>query len=80
MYSRRTVGNLTYNAAEGAYRAGLISDRDWRAFVLAWTWCGMRWGGQAGIKQERCYQRLGGEGLERRRARAKRLADAYFGS
>lgn len=78
--TREWIGNLTYEQAEWHYHAGLIGERDWRAYVLAWTWCGVRWGGTAGLRQERFHGRLGYDALERRRARARKLANAYFGA
>jgi hypothetical protein len=75
--TRHQFDTYTYNQALDAYHSGAWTDHDWRAYLLAWTWSNMRFGGAAGIRQERCFTALGYDGLLRRRARAARLADQF---
>lgn len=51
--------------------------REWHAYVLAWTWCAPRFGGDANRRQERCFDRLGFDELLRRRERARKLAERF---
>lgn len=46
-----------------------------RAYILLWTWCAYRHGGQPGRKQDKAFMELGPELFKRRMARAQRWAD-----
>jgi hypothetical protein len=69
-------GGATLGEVCRTQRVGLLGNvrfderaRDW--YVLLWTWGAPRFGGQAGLLQDRYYDRLGKEALERRIARAR---------
>lgn len=72
-YSALT-GGMSYDQAAHAYNAGRLSERDWRAFLLAWEWCCVRF---SSTRQERAWHALGQAAIERRFERAKRLLDRY---
>jgi len=61
---------LPYEEAERMHRVGTLSYAHWRLYLLLWTWSAPRFGGEAGMAQDRCYRRIGEAGLERRQARA----------
>ena len=71
---------LTLEQASYHFRQGYMSDLEWRWYLFFWLWCAARFGGHAAHRQDRAYKALGGDGLERRRARARalraRLADS----
>lgn len=68
------AGHSTYAEAEQAYRAGRISERDWRACQLAREWSAPLF---SSARQDRAFARLGAEAYRRRFERAKRLVAAY---
>lgn len=63
--------SLTFEQATKRHAAGLCTDRDYREFVLLWTWSAPRYGGDAGRAHDRAHQRLGTARYWRRLARGR---------
>ena len=68
------AGMSTYADAERAYRAGRISERDWRACQLAREWSAPLF---SSTRQDRAFDRLGPAAYSRRFGRARRLIRQY---
>ena len=65
----RLLGTETsYSQAQRMREAGVITDRQWRWYVLFWTWSVPRFSDleQASSKQDKCRKALGFKGLESR--------------
>jgi hypothetical protein len=74
----RLLGNETsYSQAQRMWSTGLITDRQWRWYVLFWTWSVPRFSNieQASNKQAKCREAHGFKGLERRFGRIQQLRE-----
>lgn len=69
----RSLPFLSYDDAHRRYSYGLLSEAEWRLFLLLWTWSAPRLAGPAGWQQDRFWKRRGGQALEARFARARKL-------
>lgn len=72
--------NASLSEVEGTSRFGLVDNERFtyqavRAFKLLWSWSSHRFAGPAGKAQDRFIDKCGNDALERRFARAKRIAD-----
>ena len=73
-------GVLTYNQAMMHHRSGLITDRQWRWYVLFWVWSAVRISDveDGAAKQARFCQTHGIEALERRMQRMNALRHRIY--
>jgi hypothetical protein len=72
----RVLGfQTTYAQARQARDSGAITARQWKWFLLFWTWSTVRWSNleNAGTKQDKCHAAIGYEGMLRRFDRVQRL-------
>jgi hypothetical protein len=73
-------GGASLASVMGASQYGMVENERFtpdarRAFKLLWTWSAPRFSGEAGLKQDRAYARLGSAGLARRMQRARQFAE-----
>lgn len=54
---------LTYNEAVSALHRGEMTQREWKRYKFAWTWCAARFEGEAAKAQDRYAERHGMEAL-----------------
>jgi len=77
-------GKATLNDVTIACRTGVVgnvrfTEQARRAFILAWTWSAPRFSGEAGIKHDRAYKKLGAEAYYRRIERCNNLVKRICG-
>lgn len=70
----------TFDQAKEMRNSGAITFKQWRWYLLIWTWSTVRYSNleRAGDKQDRCYAAHGMAGLERRFARVQRLRERLW--
>lgn len=68
----------TYEQAEYMLRQGRVGAEEFRRYQFFWTWCAARFSGSAGKRQDKTFDRLGGDALYRRIDRANRLRLRYL--
>lgn len=63
----------SYEMAAYHYRTGIVSEDVWRWYVFFWTWTCGRYGGAAGLRQDRAFKALGSDIYFRRIERVRAL-------
>lgn len=81
--ARDAVSNsisATYNQMEQQYRYGLVTEKVWKMFLFAWSWCAPRFGGDAGRQQDKFYDKHGKGAYQKRINRVRRFfrLEPYF--
>lgn len=74
----RLLGTETsFRQAQRMWETRTITDRQWRWYVLCWTWGAPRFSDieQACAKQAKCHKALGFDGLERRFVRIQQVRE-----
>jgi len=71
--SKATLAEVESVSQYGLLDNERFTEQARRAYRLLWTWSAPRFGGIAGLKQERAYARLGADGLRRRFERCNRI-------
>jgi len=73
MYGRYWIGlNTALARANGFGRSGLISEREWRCFEIAWVWGAERFSGAAGSLHDAYTEQRGIAAYYRRINRMRR--------
>ena len=67
----------SFDTAQRKYRAGSVSEADYRWYCFFWSWTAPRFSGAIGDRQERAYKRLGKEAYFRRFERARKLYERW---
>jgi len=67
--------NTSFDQATAMRNNGAITFKQWRWYVLLWTWKTARFSNieNAAKKQDKCYASLGNKGLQQRSDRMRRL-------
>jgi hypothetical protein len=65
--------NVSYSDTKRMHDNGLMTDREWKRYVIAWTWSTGRFGGKAGRLQDAFYNSRGKPAYIRRVVRMRRV-------
>lgn len=73
LHTNASLAEVLNTSSVGLIGNERFTERAVQVFTWLWTWSAPRFGGQAGVKQERVFQRGGTLALERRYRRVARI-------